>query len=687
MALAIVYLKKLKIILQSKYFYIIFVTVTILFCVVILKYNYYHTSYNIDSKRLIGTITNIEKKDNLNIITVKNKEYILVHDYGKSYYSIGDKIEVEGSFKKPDNNSNFYLFNYRNYLMSKRTYWVVDAENIQIINHGNIFYKFKNIIIKRIDNIGNPYLNAFIIGNTNLISDDVKESYQTNGISHLFAISGMHIGLIIFIINFIFKKVFQFNNVSIIVIIFLLFYLFLTECSKSVVRASVFYICMLINKNINLNISSIRILIIMVCITLIINPYNIYNTAFLFTYIVTISLVLNYRFINSAKNYFHKLFRISLISFLTTIPIIINNYFQINLLSIILNLIFVPFVSLCVFPTSIIVFFIPILKPILQFLIDLLENLSLFFAKIDYLKIILCHINILFFVVYYIVIIVVLVSINIKKYEWLLILAIIIFIHTNYRYIDSNVYDIMIDVKQGDSSLLILPNNKGNILIDTGGIYNSDIAINTVIPILKSRGIKSIDYLILTHGDYDHIGEAINLVNNFNVKKVIFNCGTYNDLETNLIEVLDKKNIKYYSCIKELNIDKYKLEFLNTKRYDNENDNSNVIYTEINNYKFLFMGDASSTAEKEILNKYNLYNIDVLKAGHHGSKTSSSKEFINSINPKYSIISVGNNNRYGHPNKEVLDNLFNSKIYRTDQDGSIMFKIKNNKLKIETCTP
>ena len=183
------------------------------------------------------------------------------------------------------------------------------------------------------------------------------------------------------------------------------------------------------------------------------------------------------------------------------------------------------------------------------------------------------------------------------------------------------------------------------------------------------------------------MGEAINLVNSFKVEKVIFNCGEFNELEQELIEVLDKKKIKYYSCIRELNIDNNKLHFLQTKEYDNENDNSNVIYTELNGYKFMFMGDASGTTEKEILNKYNLPDIDVLKAGHHGSKTSSSKEFIDTINPKYSIISVGKNNRYGHPNKEALDNLEDSKIYRTDVEGSIMFKIKNKKLKIETCSP
>ena len=183
------------------------------------------------------------------------------------------------------------------------------------------------------------------------------------------------------------------------------------------------------------------------------------------------------------------------------------------------------------------------------------------------------------------------------------------------------------------------------------------------------------------------MGEAINLVENFKVEKVIFNCGEFNDLEKELIKVLDKKHIKYYSCIKELKIDKNKLYFLKTKEYDNENDNSNVIYTELDGYKFMFMGDASITTEKEILDKYNLADIDILKVGHHGSKTSSGKEFINKINPKYSIISVGKKNHYGHPNDNVLDNLESSKIYRTDQDGSIMFKIKNNKLEIEVCAP
>ena len=225
-------------------------------------------------------------------------------------------------------------------------------------------------------------------------------------------------------------------------------------------------------------------------------------------------------------------------------------------------------------------------------------------------------------------------------------------------------------------------------MIDTGGIVgsNNSIVKNTTINILKQKGIKKIDYLVLTHGDYDHMGEANILIESIRVEKVIFNCGSYNYLEKELIKSLKENNIKYYSCIKELNINNNKLYFLQTKDFGNENDNSNVIITKINSYKFMFMGDASSTTEKEILKKYNISNIDVLKVGHHGSSTSSSIEFIEEINPKYSIISVGKNNRYGHPNKEVLNNLEDSKIYRTDKQGSILFRIKNNELKIETCS-
>ena len=183
------------------------------------------------------------------------------------------------------------------------------------------------------------------------------------------------------------------------------------------------------------------------------------------------------------------------------------------------------------------------------------------------------------------------------------------------------------------------------------------------------------------------MGEASNLTKKFNVKKVIFNNDFYNELETSFIKILKKKKIQYYNNIEKIKLQKCILYFLNTKIYDNENDNSNVVYTEINNYKFLFMGDAGINKERDILKKYNISDIDFFKVGHHGSNTSSSELFINSINPKYSLISVGKNNRYGHPKDEVLDILSNSKIYRTDLNGSIEIKLYKSGYKIRTCPP
>lgn len=275
-----------------------------------------------------------------------------------------------------------------------------------------------------------------------------------------------------------------------------------------------------------------------------------------------------------------------------------------------------------------------------------------------------------------------------KDRKFIVLFLVLVLININSRFLITNSFITYLDVGQGDCIILVFPKGKV-ILIDTGGnFYNKgNISDNKIIPYLNSLGISKIDTIVLTHGDYDHMGEAINLVENFKVEKVIFNCGEFNELEKELINVLDKKKISYYSCIKELNIDKNKLYFLNNKDYGNENDNSSVIYTKLNNHKFLFMADASVDVEEDLIEKYNFQDLDVLKVGHHGSKTSSSKSFIDSIEPKYSVISVGKNNRYNHPNDNVLDNLKNSKIYRTDQDGSVMFKIDKDKLKIEVCLP
>ena len=205
--------------------------------------------------------------------------------------------------------------------------------------------------------------------------------------------------------------------------------------------------------------------------------------------------------------------------------------------------------------------------------------------------------------------------------------------------------------------------------------------------LLYNKQIIRLTFWQSPHGDFDHIGNAFYLVDNIKIEKVILNCGEANDLENDLIKILTKNQIKYYTCIKELNINDNKLSFLQIRKYDNENDNSNVIYTELNGYKFMFMGDASKLTEEDIIKKYKLAKIDFLKVGHHVSKTSSSKEVISKINPKYSIISVGRKNKYGHPNKETLKVLKDSNVYRTDTLGTIEVKINKTEVTFTSYSP
>ena len=572
-------------------------------------------------------------------------------------------------------------------MLSKNTYFSMKVDNIKLIEKNkNIFYKIKNNLIKRISKIKrNDYLNTFILGDSSYIDDKVLESYRINGISHLFSVSGMHITLLSTLILFILNKIKKKDINYLFVILFLLFYMFLTNFTPSVIRATLLFIFIILNKVLKINLSTLRILLIILCFNLIINPYNIYNVGFKFSYIISLYLIVFSKIINRYKNYITKTLVTSSISFITSIPILINNYFNINIMTILNNVIFVPLISIIIFPFSLIVLLIPKLDYIYEIIINILENLSLFITNFK-IEIIFSKVNIVIIILYYLIITLILYKIYKRKYKYILIIVIVFFIHTNVNYIRNKNYITFMDVGQGDSTLVHLEHNKGNILIDTGGKYNYNVS-KDIISYLKSEGIKKLNYLVLTHGDYDHMGEAINLVENFKVEKVIFNCGEFNELEQNLIKVLNKKKIPYYACIKELNINDNKLYFLNNKDYGNENDNSSVIYTELDNRKFLFMGDAGLEVEDDLIERYKLQDIDVLKVGHHGSKTSSSKSFIDEINPKYSIISVGKNNRYGHPNDSVLDILGDSEIYRTDKDGSILFKVKNNKLQIATICP
>ena len=685
-------MRKLRTILQYRYTFKVLLLISIIYIIIKNIIFPSYSQYNGDENKIYGYIKNYSIYDNYIKIYLKGKENIIVNYYYNdnkdiNNINIGDKYLIYGHLEEPSNNTIPNTFNYKKYLKNKKIFYIFKSNRIELVKESNsILYYIKNNIYKRVRKIdAKGYILTFLLGDKSLIDKEIYNIYKDNGISHLLSISSLHISIFMGVVLRIINKI-SYSNFfkQIISIIFILFLIFIIDNSISLYRVGITYIIHSINRIFNLKISRKDILIISFIILVLLNSMIIYDMGFQFSYIISSGLIIYSRNIKNIKNKLQQRLIISISCFLLSLPICIYYYYQINIFSIILNIIFIPFISIIIIPLCILTFIFPFIYNILSLFINLLEYSNQLINSINIFTITFCKPNIIIIIIYYLIIYLIK-----NNYKYLILLIIVLCIHKLYSYYNPNFEITYLDVGQADSIIIKYPHNKKNIMIDTGGIADTDylVTTNKTIPYLRSIGIIKINILILTHGDFDHMGEAINLVNNFKVEKVIFNCGLYNELEKELIKVLDKKNIKHYSCIKELNIDKNKLYFLQTKEYDNENDISNVIYTKLDGYKFMFMGDAGVTTEKEILDKYNLPDIDVLKVGHHGSKTSSSKEFINEINPKYSVISVGKNNRYGHPNKEALDNLEKSKIYRTDQDGSIMFKIKNNRLQIETCNP
>ncbi len=669
-------MKKLKMILQSRYIFKILTILILIITIIYTKYYHFKSVFNTNDTEFIGIVEDYIIKDNQIKISLKSKERIIVtYKYtGKVFnnLSYGDKIKVTGVLKEPSTNNIFNNFNYKKYLYNKKIYYIIEASKIdKIQNNNNHIYTIKNLLYTRINSLkSSNYIKALLFGD-NKLDKEIKTSYQINGISHLFSVSGFHINFITSIIYFYLDRVTYNKKIKYITVdIFLVLYLLLCN-TTSLLRCTVMNILLSINHLLKLDIKKIDIVLLTLILCIIINPFIIYDIGFIYSYTISFFLIL-YKNKYKTNNKLLKIIYISLISFLVSLPINIYTSYEINFLSIILNIIIVPIVSLILLPLSLLTLIFPILDNILYLITSILEKISLYTSNINIFKQVLSKPSIILIIIYYLVIILILS----KNKHYYLILILLIF-HKTIPLYNSNLEVVMFDVGEADSMLISTPSKKVNILIDTG----RGIDINNIIIYLKSIGISKLNYLIITHGDEDHIGGALYLIDNFKVDNVILNKGDYTELEVELITHLKNKNIKYTNNINKIPLLGSYMYLLNTKKFSNENDNSIVTYFEYQKYKFLFMGDSSSKTEEYLINNYNLTNISFLKVGHHGSNTSSSPLFINKITPKVSLISVGRNNFYHHPNKEVLTNLSNSVIYRTDINKSIKIKI-NNKVKI-----
>lgn len=677
-------MKKLRHILQSKH--LIKIITIIIFIITLLYTNYYpfKSKYTKDDKEFIGIVTKYEVKEDKITIEIKAKEKLLItykyQDKEFNNLSYGDKIKVKGTLITPSKNTNQNTFNYQKYLYYKKIYYLVEATSInKIANNHNYLYTIKNTLYQKIDKLKSSNYIKTLLFCDNTLSKEIKESYRINGISHLFSVSGMHINFFVSIIYLYLNKITYNKRIKYLITnIFIITYLILFP-SSSLLRSAVMSILYSINYLLKLKIKKIDILLLTLGVSLLINPFIIYDLGYIYSYTITFFLVLSSSTLKK-KNKINKIIYISLLSFLVSVPITIYNSYEINIISILLNIILVPIISIIILPLTILTYIFPILDSILYLFANTLETISLFISKINITKIIFPKPSLLIIVLYYIIF---LLSYQNKKYFYLnIILLIIIYISP---YLNSNFEVVMFEVGEADCHLIKYPYNKNTILIDTG--KNEYKIKNEVIPYLKSIGIKKIDYLIITHGDEDHIGGSITLINNFQVKNVILNKGTFTDIEKELIKNLNKKKIPYQININKINLSNHTIYLLNNTKYNNENDNSIITYFTYQKYKFLYMGDASINTEDNLLENYNLNNISILKVGHHGSNTSSSKDFISQINSSISLISVGKNNIYHHPNKEVINNLSKSRIYRTDINNMVKLTINSKGiLKVTTIT-
>lgn len=683
---------KLRTILLQSNIYRVTIVGVIIYALIVTLLPKYESVYKGSEEDFLCSIDNYKIEEDKMKLELVCKEKLVgsyyfkddEYKFFKEKVNIGNSVIVKGKLVSPKNNTVPNLFNYKKYLYNKRVYYTLKIDSIKILNeNSNPFIKLKNRVIKHVNSYkDSTYLYAFILGKTELISDEVLTSYRENGISHLFALSGLHVSIFSSILLFILKKL-RFKEILnyVIIFIFLLLFSFITGFSPSILRATLLLFLLGINKVFYLNIRTLDILYLVFIILVIINPFIIYNLSFILSFTAAFFLIFSSDLLKG-KNYFVSLFKVSLLSYFASLPLSIYYFGYTNLLGTILNLVFVPLVSFVVFPLTLLTFIISKFYSILNITTNLLESLSLLFNKF---KIIIYFpsINLIFVFIYLSIL---MLYIKFKKKICLYLIIVLLIFFKIRPYMDDNTYIYYIDVGQGDSILVVTPHINKTILIDTGGIvsfnenYKSNIVKNKTIPFFRRIGINKVDYLFLTHGDYDHAGEANELLSNFCVKKVFINKGNINNIEK-------KINNKEVLMLKNFVIDNIKVNSLNNNVFNNENDDSTILLFNIYDYKFLFMGDASIKTEEYLLNNYILPNVDILKVGHHGSYTSTSTDFINVIKPKYSVISVGENNMYKHPNKSVLDILDNTKLFRTDVDGTIEVKISKKGYKIKTYVP
>ncbi|MCH1625002.1 DNA internalization-related competence protein ComEC/Rec2 [Fredinandcohnia quinoae] len=659
------------------------------------------------------------------IMKTENEKLLLT-----TSFQLGMECSFSGNLVHPEKSRNPEAFNYQEYLYQQKIHWIFEPKNLSLEACVQPTKKspqqyLLNVREKGIHSIQTYFsganagiIQALIYGERKNISEEVMNAYQSLGIVHLLAISGLHISLMTGMFFFFCIRVGLTRQMAANLLLLLLpLYMIIAGASPSVLRSGT--MCLLGVASLKWwgKISLLDV-ISLTCIGLLAyNPYFLFNIGFQLSFIISFSLILSSGVIfRKYKHFLSSLFAVSFLAQVCSTPILLFHFYEFSILSLPLNMVFVPLYSILILPLSIftvlvLIVFEPlgvIFANVLSSLLDIVNQIAIHASQIPLSTFTLGKPGLVLMMMYIIVIVYFLYywEKHSRFFSWpLLGFPVIIVLQLFLPYLNPYGEVTILDVGQGDSIYIELPFRKAIYLIDTGGsipfekekwrIRRTEFSTgeDIILPFLKSKGVRQLDKLIISHGDLDHIGGAKALVENIELDSIMIG-KSLNDstLELELKKIALQRGVQI-NVVKQgdkWKKDEYSFHILSPKGKEmSENDNSIVLYTQFGGLRWLFTGDMEEISEKALISTFKGLRTDVLKVGHHGSKTSTTDPFLDQLKPQVAIIPVGKNNRFNHPHPDVIEKLKQRgiRIFRTDLHGAVQFRFTKKEGTFHTSIP
>jgi competence protein ComEC len=622
----------------------------------------------------------------------------------------------QGKLRPPQASRNFYQFDFKRYLYWNHIHWMVSPTSFSLSNCENeqvttldMVHRGRDHSLKFIENYFptplNGFVQALLFGDRALLEEDTLNSYQDLGLIHLLAISGMHVSLICSFFYFLAVRAgVTKEKVIFFMMILLPFYVLIAGSTPSVIRAAIMTFLVLLKIRFrSFPLTSLDLISIAFMVMVVFNPYYVFQAGFQLSFTVTLALILSSQTI--LQRYSHPIIQLTVassISQISSLPLVLYHFYQFSLLSIPLNLIYIPVLTFIILPLCFLLFFIQFLTPTLNtfllpltnHLLKIINMLAINVAENNWQLLVLGRPSSFMLFLYILVSLCTFILWE-RRQKGIVVICMpiltLLCFHWVAPYISSEGEVTIIDVGQGDSILIELPYRKEVYLIDSGGTVSYakekweqkrspySISNDVIIPYLKAKGIRKIDKLILTHSDVDHIGEAENIINKIKISKVLI--GDFHDasdLENQVLNAAKEKKVavEIVKAGDEWHASGTNFRVLAPSGYyENKNEGSIVLSTFLGGKSWLFTGDIENEGELDLVSNYPELKVDVLKVAHHGSNSSTTDIFLKTVHPEIALISAGVKNRYGHPNQEVLERLRQERInvLRTDQNGAIRF--------------